>query len=71
MWSRPHPQADRLREKARVRAIAAELGRSPSMVSREIRRNRHPGNGWHRPMPLRPRGRPPDEPQGREDRTEP
>ncbi|CAM5274756.1 hypothetical protein KAURM247S_04327 [Kitasatospora aureofaciens] len=35
--------ADRLREKATVRAIAAELGRSPSTVSREIRRNRHPG----------------------------
>ncbi|AZQ74750.1 IS30 family transposase [Streptomyces luteoverticillatus] len=32
--------ADRLREKATVRAIAAELGRSPSTVSREIRRNR-------------------------------
>jgi IS30 family transposase len=32
--------ADRLREKAGVRAIAAELGRSPSTVSREIRRNR-------------------------------
>ncbi|GHE71186.1 hypothetical protein GCM10014715_26440 [Streptomyces spiralis] len=32
--------ADRLRETASVRAIAAELGRSPSTVSREIRRNR-------------------------------
>ncbi|WP_435846298.1 IS30 family transposase [Streptomyces diacarni] len=32
--------ADRLREKASVRQIAAELGRSPSTVSREIRRNR-------------------------------
>lgn len=31
--------ADRLREKASVRTIAAELGRSPSTVSREIRRN--------------------------------
>ncbi|MFE2728533.1 IS30 family transposase [Kitasatospora sp. NPDC059327] len=31
--------ADRLREKASVRMIAAELGRSPSTVSREIRRN--------------------------------
>ncbi|MFE5923860.1 IS30 family transposase [Streptomyces sp. NPDC056468] len=31
--------ADRLREKASVRAIAAELGRSPSTISREIRRN--------------------------------
>ncbi|MEW2087646.1 IS30 family transposase [Streptomyces sp. NPDC005283] len=41
--------ADRLRERATVRAIAAELGRSPSTVSREIRRNRHPGNGQYRP----------------------
>ncbi|CCB73849.1 transposase [Streptantibioticus cattleyicolor NRRL 8057 = DSM 46488] len=41
--------ADRLREKATVRAIAAELDRSPSTVSREIRRNRHPGNGQYRP----------------------
>ncbi len=32
--------ADRVREKATIRAIAAELGRSPSTVSREIRRNR-------------------------------
>ncbi|MFF4583877.1 IS30 family transposase [Streptomyces sp. NPDC001389] len=42
--------ADRLREKATVRAIAAELGRSPSTVSREIRRNRHPVNGQYRPF---------------------
>ncbi|GAA1501999.1 IS30 family transposase [Kitasatospora kazusensis] len=35
--------ADRLREKATVRQIAAELGRSPSTVSREIRRNRTDG----------------------------
>uniref|UniRef100_UPI003F4A2C96 helix-turn-helix domain-containing protein n=1 Tax=Streptomyces sp. bgisy130 TaxID=3413788 RepID=UPI003F4A2C96 len=41
--------ADRLREKATVRAIAAELGRSPSTISREIRRNRHPGSGRYRP----------------------
>ncbi|WP_063887022.1 IS30 family transposase [Streptomyces albus] len=41
--------ADRLREKATVRAIAAELGRSPSTVSREIRRNRHPDSGAYRP----------------------
>jgi IS30 family transposase len=34
--------ADRLGEKATVRAIAAELGRAPSTVSREIRRNRNP-----------------------------
>ncbi|MFI8769399.1 IS30 family transposase [Streptomyces sp. NPDC053792] len=32
--------ADRLREKASIRAIAAELGRSPSTISREVRRNR-------------------------------
>jgi IS30 family transposase len=41
--------ADRLREKATVRAIAAELGRSPSTVSREIKRNRHPDSGAYRP----------------------
>ncbi|MDH6711443.1 IS30 family transposase [Kitasatospora sp. MAA19] len=35
--------ADRMREKASIRAIAAELGRSPSTVSREIRRN---GSLW-------------------------
>ncbi|MFD8803245.1 helix-turn-helix domain-containing protein, partial [Streptomyces atroolivaceus] len=31
--------ADRLREKASIRTIASELGRSPSTISREIRRN--------------------------------
>ncbi|WP_181789706.1 IS30 family transposase [Streptomyces phytophilus] len=57
--------ADRLREKATVRAIAAELGRSPSTISREIRRNRHPVNGQYRPhaaqaraMARRPRPKP-------------
>ncbi|MFF2631242.1 IS30 family transposase [Kitasatospora griseola] len=35
--------ADRLRENATIRQIAAELGRSPSTVSREIRRN---GSHW-------------------------
>ncbi|WP_406344434.1 IS30 family transposase [Streptomyces sp. NBC_01578] len=41
--------ADRLREKASIRTIAAELGRSPSTISREIHRNRTPGRGgrWH------------------------
>ncbi|MFF0629955.1 helix-turn-helix domain-containing protein [Streptomyces sp. NPDC004296] len=44
-WSGRHAArsghiADRLREKAAIRAIAAELGRSPSTISREIRRNR-------------------------------
>jgi IS30 family transposase len=41
--------ADRLREKITIRAIAAELGRAPSTISREIRRNRHPTNGQYRP----------------------
>ena len=41
--------ADRLREKATIRQIAAELNRSPSTISREIRRNRHHGNGQYRP----------------------
>ncbi|WP_131743472.1 IS30 family transposase [Actinomadura roseirufa] len=41
--------ADRLREGASLRAIAAELGRSPSTVSREVRRNRHPVSGQYRP----------------------
>ncbi len=41
--------ADGLRERATVRAIAAELGRSPSTISREIHRNRHPTNGQYRP----------------------
>ncbi|WP_375138113.1 IS30 family transposase [Streptomyces sp. Act143] len=35
--------ADRLRERAAVRQIAAELDRSPSTISREIRRNRTAG----------------------------
>jgi IS30 family transposase len=41
--------ADRLREQASIRTIAAELGRHPSTVSREIRRNAHPGSGAYRP----------------------
>lgn len=41
--------ADRLRDRAAVRVIAAELGRSPATISREIRRNRHPVNGLYRP----------------------
>jgi IS30 family transposase len=40
--------ADRLGEKASVRAIVAELGCSPSTISREIRRNRHPTGGQYR-----------------------
>lgn len=41
--------ADRIREKAPVRTIAAELGRSPSTISREIRRNRTTATTgqWH------------------------
>ncbi|MFI6530791.1 IS30 family transposase [Streptomyces uncialis] len=57
--------ADRLRERAPVRTIAAELGRSPSTVSREISRNRHPVSGRYRPFAAqaradrrRPRPRP-------------
>ncbi|MGW6159484.1 IS30 family transposase, partial [Streptomyces sp. NPDC055144] len=44
--------ADRLQERASVRRIAAELGRSPSTISREIRRNSATdsrGNRHYRP----------------------
>jgi IS30 family transposase len=41
--------ADRHRAGLSVRTIAAELGRSPSTVSRELRRNAHPGSGDYRP----------------------
>lgn len=37
--------ADRVREKASLRSIAAELGRAPSTISREKRRNQHPDGG--------------------------
>jgi IS30 family transposase len=40
--------ADRVREKASVRSIAAQLHRSPSTISRETRRNRQP-DGSYRP----------------------
>jgi transposase, IS30 family len=43
------PIADRLREGASIRAIAAELGRAPSSISREVRRNAHQGSGAYRP----------------------
>jgi hypothetical protein len=33
-----------------VRAIAAELGRSPATVSRELRRNLDPGSAQYRPF---------------------
>lgn len=42
--------ADRLREEATIRQIAAELGRSPSTISREARRNRtvlHDYGTWY------------------------
>ncbi|WP_434596177.1 IS30 family transposase [Streptomyces sp. A5-4] len=41
--------ADAVREKTTVRKIAANLKRSPSTISREIRRNQHPANGQYRP----------------------
>ena len=41
--------ADLMRAGLGVRAIAAELGRPPSTISREIKRNRHPGSGDYRP----------------------
>ncbi|GIJ52477.1 IS30 family transposase [Virgisporangium aliadipatigenens] len=41
--------ADRLRDKASIRTIAAELGRSPSTLSREIARNRSPVTGRYGP----------------------
>lgn len=41
--------ADRLHDGASLRAIAAELSRSPSTISREVGRNRHPVNGQYRP----------------------
>jgi len=40
--------ADRLREGASMRAIAAELGRSPSTIGREVARNAEP-DGRYRP----------------------
>ncbi len=69
--------ADRIREKAPVRAIAAELGRSPSNVSREIRRNRTTGTTgqWHhRPYAAQARADsrcPRPRPQAPEDPPEP
>lgn len=41
--------ADRLRAGASQAVIAAELGRSPSTISREVRRNRHPASGDYHP----------------------
>jgi IS30 family transposase len=42
--------ADRHRAHHTVRAIAAELGRSPSTISRELRRNRDIAGGHYRPF---------------------
>lgn len=42
--------ADGLSRHRGVRSIAAEIGRSPSTVSREIRRNRDPATGGYRPF---------------------
>jgi len=41
--------ADLRRQGLAVREIARRLGRSPSTVSRELRRNAHPGSGDYRP----------------------
>ena len=41
--------ADLRRQKFSVRQIAARLGRDPSTISRELRRNAHPGSGDYRP----------------------
>lgn len=41
--------ADRLVAKWSIRRIAAELNRSPSTISREVRRNGQPGTGAYRP----------------------
>jgi IS30 family transposase len=38
--------ADRVREKASIQSIAAELGRAPSTISRETHRNRQPDGGY-------------------------
>ncbi|MFD7781444.1 helix-turn-helix domain-containing protein [Streptomyces sp. NPDC059753] len=67
--------ADRLQERASVRRIAAELGRSPSTISWEIRRNSATdsrGNRHYRPHTARPgQGRrAPPTPQAGEDRLQ-
>jgi IS30 family transposase len=41
--------ADLHQQKLSVRQIAARLQRSPSTVSRELRRNGHPRSGDYRP----------------------
>ena len=42
--------ADLRKAGAGVRAIAEQTGRSPSTISRELRRNRDPGSGQYRPF---------------------
>jgi IS30 family transposase len=42
--------ADLRRQRYSIRAIAAEIGRSPSTISRELRRNRDPERGQYRPF---------------------
>jgi Helix-turn-helix domain len=42
--------ADLRRQRLLVRAIAAEIGRSPSTISRELRRNRDPERGEYLPL---------------------
>jgi IS30 family transposase len=42
--------ADLRRQRHSIRAIAAEIGRSPSTISRELRRNRDPERGQYRPF---------------------
>ena len=42
--------ADLRQAGAGVRAIAGRMGRSPSTISRELRRNRDPGSGRYRPF---------------------
>jgi IS30 family transposase len=56
--------ADRLGDRA---TIGGELGRHPSTVSREIRRNAHPDNGQYRPLVVAT-GRHPENPAGHRDR---
>jgi DNA-binding NarL/FixJ family response regulator len=46
--------ADLHRERAGVRQIAAELGRDPATISRELRRNAHPVSGKYRGTPATP-----------------
>ena len=42
--------ADLLGQGLSMRAVAGRMGRSPSTISRELRRNRDPGRGRYRPL---------------------